>query len=90
MTFTTIPSMAHQTASNLLGDFYTADVINSSPPNTPVVPPLTPSPISFALPAFNSQDPNLWFSIAEALFPFNSTSHDKYRALLIACPMSLT
>src|SRR5215469_7550815 len=75
---------------NLLEEFSTVYVVDSTPPEPQDRPSSVPGPISCTLPVFNSQDPTLWFSIAEALFPPNSTSQDKHRALLLACPMSLT
>src|SRR5215469_18806442 len=75
---------------NLLEEFSTVDVVDPTPPEPQDRPSSVPGPISCTLPVFNSQDPTLWFSIAEALFPRSSTSQDKYRTLLLACTMSLT
>src|SRR5215469_16048947 len=74
---------------NLLEEFSTVDVVDPTPPAPQDRPSSAPGPISCTLPVFNSQDPTLWFSIAEALFPPNSTSQDKYRAVLLAsqCPL---
>src|SRR5215469_2997026 len=74
---------------NLLEEFSTVYVVDSTPPEPQDRPSSVPGPISCTLPSFNSQVPTLWFSIAEALFPPNSTSQDKYRAVLLAsqCPL---